>query len=167
MDERVAASAPTASFLLCELLKRFRSTRVICRGILASLSALYRRLLQLLGEVADARPMPFLAGFSLPVDMSPFLPPSDAFLQPEHFTQSKPPQDVQQAVLRRAKEDLGVAISRGTVFRGNSVTRWNFYILDVFFFLIEIKIAVLSKYKCTFQVLTGSCKDLLVQECIS
>lgn len=89
---------------------------MICRGILASLSTLYRYLLQLLGEVADACPMPFLTEFSLPVDMSQFLPPVDAFLQTKHITQSKHNQEVQQGVMRRLKEDLGVAISRGTVF---------------------------------------------------
>lgn len=91
---------------------------MICRGILASLSSLYQYLLQLLGEVADARPMPFLKDFSLPVDMSQFLPPFDAFLLTKHITQSKLHQEVQQGVMRRVKEDLGVAISRGTVFRG-------------------------------------------------
>lgn len=92
------------------------SARVICRGILASLSALYRYLLQLLREVAGACPMPFLTESSLPVDMSQFLPPFDAFIQTKHITQSKDQQEVQQGVMRRVKEDLGVAISRGTVF---------------------------------------------------
>lgn len=90
---------------------------MICRGILASLSALYQHLLQLLGEVADAHPMPFLTEFSLPVDMSQFLPPSDAFLQISHIPQRKTQQEVQQRVKRKLKEDLGVAINRGTVFR--------------------------------------------------
>lgn len=90
---------------------------MICRGILASLSTLYQYLLQLLGEVADARPMPFLTEFSLPVDMSQFLPPFDAFLQTKHITQKKHHQEVEQRVMRRVKEDLGVPISRGTVFR--------------------------------------------------
>lgn len=88
---------------------------MICHGILASLSTMYRYLLQLLGEVASAHPMPFLTEFSLPVDMSQFLPP-DAFFQIKHITQSKHHQEVQQGVMRRVKEDLGVAINRGILF---------------------------------------------------
>lgn len=62
--------------------------------------------------------MPFLTDFSLPVDMSQFLPPFDNFLQTKHITQSKHAQEVQQGVMRGVKEDLGVSISRGTVFSG-------------------------------------------------
>ncbi|XP_056898965.1 nucleolus and neural progenitor protein isoform X2 [Takifugu flavidus] len=85
---------------------------VICRGILASLSSLYQHLLQLLGEVAEAHPMSFLKEFSLPVDMSQFLPPSDAFLQARLIPQRKKQQEVQQGVKRKANEDLGVSINR-------------------------------------------------------
>lgn len=61
--------------------------------------------------------MAFLKEFSLPVDMSQFLPPSDAFLQARLIPQRKKQQEVQQGVKRKVKEDLGVSINRGTVFR--------------------------------------------------
>lgn len=64
--------------------------------------------------------MPFLKEFSLPVDMSQFLPPSDAFLQTRLIPQRKTQQEVQQGVKRKVNEDLGVSINRGTVFRKTS-----------------------------------------------
>ncbi|KAL6100587.1 nepro [Pungitius sinensis] len=104
---------------------------VVFRGILVSLSALYQQLLQLLGEVADAHPMPFLRDFSLPADMGQFLGPSDARLllrKRAHGRHAKNLQDQQQQQQlrkeppvkvnnrrekRNVREDLGVAIERG------------------------------------------------------
>lgn len=64
--------------------------------------------------------MSFLKEFSLPVDMSQFLPPSDAFLQTRLIPQRKNQQEVQQGVKRKVNEDLGVSITRGAVFRKTS-----------------------------------------------
>ncbi|XP_044073086.1 nucleolus and neural progenitor protein [Siniperca chuatsi] len=106
---------------------------VIFRGILVSLSTLYQQLLELLREVANAQPMPFLTDFSLPADMAQFLGPSDAFLltkQPAHDPHAKDHTEKEQQEQRRkkssvkvknqgqarkVKEDLGVAVERGIV----------------------------------------------------
>lgn len=64
--------------------------------------------------------MSFLKEFSLPVDMSQFLPPSDAFLQTILISKRKNQQEVQQGVKRKVNEDLGVSINRGAVFRKTS-----------------------------------------------
>ncbi|KAM8854633.1 nucleolus and neural progenitor protein-like [Spinachia spinachia] len=101
---------------------------VVFRGILVSLSALYQLLLQLLGEVADAHPMPFLGDFSLPADMAQFLGPSDArllrmkkkahgrpakHLKEQQQRREKPSATVSQPREKRnVKEDLGVSIER-------------------------------------------------------
>lgn len=86
--------------------------------------------------------MPFLTDFSLPVDMSQFLPPFDAFLQTKHITQSKHHQKVQQGVIRKVKEDLGVAISRGTVFMKKQLYCTIQILNYIFLFLNEVEIAV-------------------------
>lgn len=99
--------------------------RVVFRGILVSLSTLYQQLLQLLGEVAEAHPMPFLRDFSLPADMAQFLGPADACLliiKTPHGHCAKTLQERQRSEKPLAnvnnrrktrKEDLGVAIERG------------------------------------------------------
>nr|XP_040056519.1 nucleolus and neural progenitor protein [Gasterosteus aculeatus aculeatus] len=98
---------------------------VVFRGILVSLSTLYQQLLQLLGEVAEAHPMPFLRDFSLPADMAQFLGPADACLliiKTPHGHCAKTLQERQRSEKPLAnvnnrrktrKEDLGVAIERG------------------------------------------------------
>lgn len=101
---------------------------VIFRGILVGLSALYPKLLKLLREVADTQPMPFLKDFSLPADMTQFLGPSVASLltkKSAHVPHAKEHKEKRrkkssaevknQAQTRKVKEDLGVAIERGTV----------------------------------------------------
>ncbi|KAM3607175.1 uncharacterized protein V6R79_002803 [Siganus canaliculatus] len=94
---------------------------VICRGILVSLSALYQNLLELLREVANSKPMPFLTNFSLPEDMTQFLDPADAVLlskQPVHIVPAKGCRKKQQRrqnvniKIKKVKEDLGVAVER-------------------------------------------------------
>ncbi|XP_078117683.1 nucleolus and neural progenitor protein isoform X1 [Sander vitreus] len=100
---------------------------VIVRGILVSLSTLYQQLLELLREVANAQPMPFLTDFSLPADMAQFLAPSDARLLTKkpargplakghkYKQQRKKTSSVKvknQGATREVKEDLGVAVER-------------------------------------------------------
>ncbi|XP_069010834.1 nucleolus and neural progenitor protein [Embiotoca jacksoni] len=98
---------------------------VIFRGMLVSLSLLYRRLLELLRDVSHAQPMPFLTDFSLPADMAQFLGPSDALLLTKHSThdlqakeqkqQKRKKSSVKvknQKQAREIKEDLGVAVER-------------------------------------------------------
>lgn len=108
------------------------SLRVICRGILVSLSTLYRHLLELLREVANSQPMPFLTDFSLPADMTQFLGPFDASLltkQSAHIPHAKDHKETQQkrrktssvkvknqGLKRKVKEDVGVAVERGVEF---------------------------------------------------
>lgn len=95
--------------------------------------------------------MPFLAEFSLPVDMSLFLPPFDAFLQTKHITQRKRHQEVQQGEMRTAKEDLGVAISRGTVFREKKhIMVCTSHIVNYFLVLNEDETAVFELIKIDF-----------------
>lgn len=53
----------------------------------------------------------------MPVDMSQFLPPSDAFIQTRLIPQRKNQQEMQKGVKRKVNEDLGVSIKRGAVFR--------------------------------------------------
>lgn len=104
------------------------SIRVIVRGILVHLSALYQPLLELRREVAKAQPMPFLTDFSLPAVMAQFLGPSDALLLPKKpacVPQAKDSKEGQhekkkssvkaenRGKTRKVKEDLGVAIERG------------------------------------------------------
>ncbi|XP_028447509.1 nucleolus and neural progenitor protein [Perca flavescens] len=100
---------------------------VIARGILVSLSTLYQQLLELLREVTNAQPMPFLTDFSLPADMAQFLSPSDARLLTKkpargplarghrYKQQGKKKSSVEvknQGETREVKEDLGVAVER-------------------------------------------------------
>ncbi|KAA8588334.1 hypothetical protein FQN60_001528 [Etheostoma spectabile] len=102
---------------------------VIVRGILVSLSTLYQRLLELLRQVANAQPMPFLTDFSLPADIAQFLAPSDARVLTKkpaggplakghrHKQQSKKKSSVEgknQGASREVREDLGVAVERVT-----------------------------------------------------
>lgn len=105
------------------------SPRVIFRGILLGLSTLYQRLLVLLREVANSRPMPFLTDFSLPADMTQFLGPSEASLLKKlarHIPQAKDSREEQgkrreassvkvkkQGQTRKIKEDFGVPLERG------------------------------------------------------
>ncbi|CAI5656931.1 unnamed protein product [Oreochromis niloticus] len=99
---------------------------VIFRGVLLALSGLYRQLLELLGDVARAQPMPFLTDFSLPADLAQFLGSSDALLLTKHPAHSRARQEKKQAAKklpaeakktctqkRKLKEDLGVAVKRG------------------------------------------------------
>uniref|UniRef100_A0A672HAI5 Nucleolus and neural progenitor protein-like N-terminal domain-containing protein n=1 Tax=Salarias fasciatus TaxID=181472 RepID=A0A672HAI5_SALFA len=89
---------------------------VIFRVLLVSLSSLYERLLDLLGDVAAAQPMPFLREFSLPADMAHFLGPSSAFLLTQK-SRAKEMKIKKSSIEVKAKktEDFGVAIQRGTV----------------------------------------------------
>ncbi|XP_070694279.1 nucleolus and neural progenitor protein isoform X2 [Pempheris klunzingeri] len=114
------------NMVISSMLSRFW---VIFRGILVSLSTLYQQLLELLREVADAQPMPFLTDFSLPADIAQFLGPSGAFLltkQPAHIPHAKGHEEKQQQQRKKkkpsvkvkkqggmVKEDLGVAVVRG------------------------------------------------------
>ncbi|KAM9851179.1 nucleolus and neural progenitor protein [Aulostomus maculatus] len=100
---------------------------VIFRGILANLSPLYQQLLELLGEVAQAKPMPYLTDFSLPGDLAQFLGPCDTFVVTKTSTSSllakegklkqlmrkKPVRSSNMGWERRGLEDLGVAVQRG------------------------------------------------------
>ncbi|XP_059198941.1 nucleolus and neural progenitor protein [Centropristis striata] len=99
---------------------------VIARGVLVSLSALYQQLLELLREVANAQPMPFLTDFSLPADMAQFLGPPHAILvskKPKaHSAHAKEQQQERRkksvkvknrGEMKKVKEDLGVAVERG------------------------------------------------------
>ncbi|KAL3056621.1 hypothetical protein OYC64_019159 [Pagothenia borchgrevinki] len=100
---------------------------VISRGILVSLSSLYQQLLELLRQVADAQPMPFLTDFPLPADMLQFLGPSDALLLTKKLAkakeikkkkkeqQKKDKSSVKvknQGAARKVKEDVGVTVER-------------------------------------------------------
>uniref|UniRef100_A0A668TH60 Nucleolus and neural progenitor protein-like N-terminal domain-containing protein n=1 Tax=Oreochromis aureus TaxID=47969 RepID=A0A668TH60_OREAU len=69
---------------------------VIFRGVLLALSGLYRQLLELLGDVARAQPMPFLTDFSLPADLAQFLGSSDALLLTKHPAHSRARQEKKQ-----------------------------------------------------------------------
>ncbi|XP_029967934.1 nucleolus and neural progenitor protein [Salarias fasciatus] len=86
---------------------------VIFRVLLVSLSSLYERLLDLLGDVAAAQPMPFLREFSLPADMAHFLGPSSAFLLTQK-SRAKEMKIKKSSIEVKAKktEDFGVAIQR-------------------------------------------------------
>ncbi|XP_026231489.1 nucleolus and neural progenitor protein [Anabas testudineus] len=101
---------------------------VIFRAFLVSLSTLYQQLLELLREVACAKPMPFLTDFSLPADLTQFLHPSDALLlieQPKRISSTKGLEARKQQQQKKSsvkeknlgqswkiKEDLGIAIER-------------------------------------------------------
>ncbi|KAM9342173.1 nucleolus and neural progenitor protein [Pholidichthys leucotaenia] len=123
---------------------------VIFRGLLVSLSRLYRHLLELLREVAHVQPMPFLADFSLPADMAEFLGPFHSLSLIKHLANISSAKDQKGkkektslnvnywVKARKIKEDLGVAIERGvdaevkpffTFFsnfmEGNSLTKKN------------------------------------------
>lgn len=52
--------------------------RVFFQGILVSLAPLYQRVLELLREVSQAQPMPYLQDFTLPADMTEFLGAPDS-----------------------------------------------------------------------------------------
>ncbi|XP_008298377.1 nucleolus and neural progenitor protein [Stegastes partitus] len=115
--------------VLTSMLSRFW---VIFRGLLVSLSNLYQQVLELLRDVADAQPMPFLTDFSLPVDMVQFLAPFDAFLLTKHPAYDPHPKDHKekqqqqkkkqkkkpsanvrdQGRTRKINDDLGVAVER-------------------------------------------------------
>ncbi|XP_028249048.1 nucleolus and neural progenitor protein [Parambassis ranga] len=101
---------------------------VIFRGMLVSLSALYKPLLEVLRDVAQVQPMPFLTDFTLPLDIAEFLGPTDAALMSKHAAcdphgkvtkknqQMKKKSSVRskkQGQTSKIKEDLGVAVSRG------------------------------------------------------
>uniref|UniRef100_A0A3P8P852 Nucleolus and neural progenitor protein-like N-terminal domain-containing protein n=1 Tax=Astatotilapia calliptera TaxID=8154 RepID=A0A3P8P852_ASTCA len=101
---------------------------VIFRGVLLALSGLYRQLLELLRDVARVQPMPFLTDFSLPADLAQFLGPSDALLLTKPAAHSIARQEKKQAAKklpaeakktctqkRKLKEDLGVAVIRGSL----------------------------------------------------
>ncbi|XP_049895864.1 nucleolus and neural progenitor protein, partial [Epinephelus moara] len=89
------------AFLITRILSRLW---VIARAILVSLSTLYQQLLELLREVANAHPMPFLTDFSLPADMAQFLSPSDAYILPKktaHGPHAKDHKEKQQQEKRK------------------------------------------------------------------
>lgn len=96
--------------------------------MLLALSGLYRQLLELLRDVARVQPMPFLTDFSLPADLAQFLGPSDALLLTKPAAHSIARQKKKQAAKkltaeakktcaqkRKLKEDLGVAVIRGSL----------------------------------------------------
>lgn len=96
--------------------------------MLLALSGLYRQLLELLRDVARVQPMPFLTDFSLPADLAQFLGPSDALLLTKPAAHSRARQEKKQAAKkvpaeakktctqkRKLKEDLGVAVIRGSL----------------------------------------------------
>ncbi|XP_034549951.1 nucleolus and neural progenitor protein isoform X2 [Notolabrus celidotus] len=97
---------------------------VMFRGVLCCLSTLYQQLLTLLKVVAEAQPMPFLTDFSLPADVALFLDSSAALLlakQSAHGAKAKDQKKKLSSVVKtqgqkkKVKEDLGVAIERGSV----------------------------------------------------
>ncbi|XP_077393827.1 nucleolus and neural progenitor protein isoform X2 [Festucalex cinctus] len=107
------------------LISMFSRFWIIFRGILTCLSALYLHLLELRAEVTLARPMPYLTDFKLPADMADFLGPSHAALLDAEATpdvcvaaheagkeRQKPPVMVNRQLMRKVKEDLGVAVRR-------------------------------------------------------
>ncbi|XP_063743478.1 nucleolus and neural progenitor protein isoform X2 [Eleginops maclovinus] len=99
---------------------------VISRGILVSLTTLYKQLLDLLRHIANAQPMPYLTEFSLPADMVQFLGPSDALLLTKELakaTESKKKKEQlkretssikvkNKGVAWKVKEDVGVTVER-------------------------------------------------------
>ncbi|XP_041858104.1 nucleolus and neural progenitor protein isoform X2 [Melanotaenia boesemani] len=100
---------------------------VIFRGVLVGLFMLYHRVLELLRDVAQAQPMPYLTDISLPADMSQFLGPSCRSLlkkHPAHDSHVKHEmvnrQRIKKASVKvtkkrqtgRIKEDLGIVIER-------------------------------------------------------
>lgn len=97
--------------------------RVIFRGILVSLSTLYEKIFDLCGEVAKAKPMPFLTSFSLPPDMSELMDPAFLLNQTQKLQKHKEQTQTRNKFLesrlknqqlnKMVKEDLGVAIERG------------------------------------------------------
>ncbi|XP_035031482.2 nucleolus and neural progenitor protein [Hippoglossus stenolepis] len=103
---------------------------VIFRGVLVSLSTLYKQLLEFLREVAQAQPMPFLTDFSLPPDVAQLLSPSHALLlierpkpgsHPKEHKETQKKKKSSTVIVRKrgqkgkVREDLGVAIERGLV----------------------------------------------------
>ncbi|CAN9497931.1 unnamed protein product [Ophioblennius macclurei] len=89
---------------------------VIFKSVLISLSTLYERLLDFLGDVADAQPMPFLTEYSLPADMTVFLGPSSSSLLNLHRRAKETKMKKSSVEVKAEKmEDFGVAIERETV----------------------------------------------------
>lgn len=93
--------------------------------MLSGLSALYPPLLELLGDVSRARPMPYLAQNSLPADLPATPGPSRSVLPRKHPTvgaaqQTRGRQSGKKASWRR-REDLGVAVERGGPFSSRMV----------------------------------------------
>lgn len=98
---------------------------VIFRGILVSLSTLYEKIFDLCGEVAKAKPMPFLTSFSLPPDMSELMDPAFLLNQTQKLQKHKEQTQTRNKFLesrlknqqlnKMVKEDLGVAIERDLI----------------------------------------------------
>lgn len=119
---------------------------MIFRGILSCLCPLYEHLLELLKEVANSQPMPFLTDFTLPVCVTEFLGPSDALILTTMVP--PPPRDHQpqgrktsvkvkkQKQTRKHDDDLGVAVERGVGF-------FLIYILFLQLFSVTVDMAIL------------------------
>ncbi|XP_038131383.1 nucleolus and neural progenitor protein [Cyprinodon tularosa] len=122
-----------AEFLILNLVITSMLSRLWCffRGLLASLSNLYQRLLKLLGLVAQAQPMPYLTDTALPADMADFLDPADAVMLRKlsafnaHLEERKAKLKTRKKAStkvknkkqsKNVKEDLGVPVERGVGF---------------------------------------------------
>uniref|UniRef100_A0A8C6PWG4 Nucleolus and neural progenitor protein n=1 Tax=Nothobranchius furzeri TaxID=105023 RepID=A0A8C6PWG4_NOTFU len=117
--------------LLCLVITSMLSRLwVIFRGILVGLAKLYPNVLELLRDVSQAQPMPYLTGISLPATIAEILSPSDKLLLKTHCAfhshvkdqkikqQSKknvPDKERTQGKKRKITEDLGVLVKRGIV----------------------------------------------------
>uniref|UniRef100_A0A669CAY7 Nucleolus and neural progenitor protein n=1 Tax=Oreochromis niloticus TaxID=8128 RepID=A0A669CAY7_ORENI len=98
---------------------------VIFRGVLLALSGLYRQLLELLGDVARAQPMPFLTDFSLPADLAQFLGSSDALLLTKHPAHSRARQEKKQAAKKLPAEAKKTSASFSHMeIRVDEMIRW-------------------------------------------
>uniref|UniRef100_A0A1A8LMK1 Chromosome 3 open reading frame 17 n=1 Tax=Nothobranchius pienaari TaxID=704102 RepID=A0A1A8LMK1_9TELE len=114
--------------LLCLVITSMLSRLwVIFRGILVGLAKLYPDVLELLRDVSQAQPMPYLTGISLPATIAEILSPSDKLLLKTHRAfdshvkdqkikqQTKknvPVKERTQGKTRKITEDLGVLVKR-------------------------------------------------------
>uniref|UniRef100_A0A1A7XGU0 Chromosome 3 open reading frame 17 n=2 Tax=Iconisemion striatum TaxID=60296 RepID=A0A1A7XGU0_9TELE len=111
---------------------------VIFRGILVGLAKLYQSVLELLKDVSQAQPMPYLTDISLPATVVELLGPSDAQLLKKHCAFNSHVKDqkmtqqtnvsVEERTRRRMgriKEDLGVLVDRGLGFDADIKSLFN------------------------------------------
>uniref|UniRef100_A0A1A8EQ87 Chromosome 3 open reading frame 17 n=1 Tax=Nothobranchius korthausae TaxID=1143690 RepID=A0A1A8EQ87_9TELE len=114
--------------LLCLVITSMLSRLwVIFRGILVGLAKLYPNVLELLKDVSQAQPMPYLTGISLPATVAEILSPADKLLLKTHcaFDSHVKDQKIKQQTkknvsvkertqgkTRKITEDLGVLIKR-------------------------------------------------------